>query len=146
MSEIPKEIQEMMKSENFNPSQIKITENDQNVMRPDIMQFLMTASIASQAVKMRKYFDDKESKGWTQNFVIPVVPAVQRFEPDTPAQTIYVINDGPAVIFVEINKRFSSPTQLNNGEDMFIDFETHKLECFFVWGVGAAGARALVTG
>ena len=150
MSEMPKELSKLIEAGNFNPSQVQITEGGQNIMRPDVMQFLMTASIASQAVKIRKYFDDRESKGWNQNFFIQVTPVVTEIRPDTPGQTIYVINDaapGGAIIFVELNKRFASATQLNPGEDMFENFETHKLKVFYIYTlVGIANARAMVKG
>ena len=129
------------------PSEVEISEDGQNVMRPDVMQFLMTAAIASHAGKMRKYFDDRESKGWIQNFVVAANPVATRFRPTTPGQTFYIINDGAAAIFVELNKRFASATPLLATEDMFVDFETHKLEEFWVYTVGGvAVARAMVRG
>lgn len=156
MNEMPKELSQLIEAGNFNPAQVQVVDDGQignpNVVRPDVMQFLITASIASQAVKIRKYFDDKESKGWTQNFLIPVTTAITEIIPDTPGQTIYVVNDGPlplapSIVFVELNKRFASATPLNTGEDMFIDFETHKLKVFYIYTlVGVANARVLVKG
>lgn len=148
MSEIPEEISELFKADNFNPSQVQVVENGQNVMRPDVMQFLMTAAIASQAVKVRKYFDDRTSEGWTQNFILAVTPVVQRVELERPAQSFYIINDGPGQIFVSINYAGRTGTPLLIGEDLPLDFETHKLRRFYVWSAPAvvAAARAAVKG
>lgn len=130
------------------PSQIQITEGGKNAMRPDVMQFLMTAAIASQAVKVRKYFDDRESEGWTQNWQLAITPAVQRVGCTWPAQSFYIINDGPSQIFVSINYSGRTATPLNMTEDLFLDFETHKLKRFYVWCLLPAGAaaRAMVKG
>lgn len=104
----------------------------------NFMQFLMLASIASQAVKIRKYFDDWTSQGWTQDFdnviASPAVPS-QEFTLDSPAQSISIINNaiaGGPVIWVEINRRFNSRRTLNPGQVLNINFGTHKLERFFV--------------
>ena len=130
------------------PSEIEISEDgNPNVMRPDVMQFLMTAAVASHTGKLRKYFEDRESKGWIQNYIIAVTPVATQVRPTTPAQTFYILNDGAAQIFVELNKRFASATPLLITEDMFVDFETHKLKEFWVYtAAGVAVARAMVRG
>jgi len=99
------------------------------------MQFLMLASLTSQAVKIRKYFDDRTSQGWIQNFDITATSAQQEFEPVSPAQSISITNDAPvggALVWVAINNRFNSSRLLNPRETYEINFETHKLERFFV--------------
>ncbi len=102
------------------------------------MQFLMLSSIASQAVKIRRYYDDRTSQGWIQNFdnvvASPALPS-QEFTLDSPAQSISITNNalvGGPVIWVEINGRFNSRRTLNPRETLNINFETHKLERFFV--------------
>ena len=138
MSEMPKELSKLIEAGDFNPSQVQMTESGQNVMRADVMQFLMTASIASQAVKIRKYFDDRKSQGWILSFdnviASPVVPS-EEFKLDSPAQSISITNNalaGGPVIWVEINRRFNSRRTLNPLETLEVNFETHKLKCFFV--------------
>jgi len=145
---MPEEVSALIKEGKFNPSQIKVTEGGKNVVRPDVMNFLMLASIASQTTKVRKYFDDRTSAGWTQNFALIITPVVQEVKCDFPAQTFYIINDGASPIFVTINFPGRTPTPLNATEDLFLDFETHKLEYFRVWcaPAGAATARAMVKG
>ena len=101
------------------------------------MQFLMLASIAAQAVKIRKYFDDRKSQGWIQDFNITATSAVpsQEFEPVSPAQSISITNDAPvggAPVWVAINDRFNSRRTLNPRETLEVNFETHELERFFV--------------
>ncbi len=85
--------------------------------------------------KIRKYNEDRTSQGWVQDFDnIPVTGAQpsQQLRLDFPAQSISITNDGPALVWVEINVRFNSRRTLNARETINIDFETHKLEQFFV--------------
>ncbi len=106
------------------------------------MQFLMLAAQTSQLTKIRKtldrvgeYIDDQTSEGWIQNFDnIPVTDAEpsQEIRLDFPAQSISITNDGPALIWVEINKRFHTRRTLLIRETLNLDFQTHKLERFFV--------------
>lgn len=123
---------------------IEVIENgvSQNVMRPDVMNFLMLASIASQAVRMRKYFDDRTSEGYIQNWALVITPVVQEVVVTPLAQTLFIVNDGPAPIFIEINKRFKTPIQLLITESTFIDFETHKLKRFYVYCAAGLAATA----
>ena len=143
------DIIEVVKKFNIEQPEIgqpEIIENGKNVMRPEIMNFLMTATLASQAVRIRKYFDDRTSEGYTQNFALNVTPVPQEVIPDHIAQTLFIINDGAGQIFVTINGRGRTPTPLLITETMFFDFETHKLENFYVWSAAGtvATARALV--
>lgn len=142
---MPKELSALIEKGNFNPSEVEVVENGKNVMRPDVMNFLMLASIASQAVQIRKYFDDRTSEGLVQNWPLVITPVVQEVICDYPAQSFYIINDGASPIFIEINTRHKTASQLLNGEDMFLDFERHKLRRFYVYcgPGGAATARAL---
>ena len=122
------------------PKQIEVVggqdiSGNPNIINSPVMQFVMLASIASQAVKIRKYFDDRESRGWVQNFNnIPVTAAVPslKVDVDRPAQSISLTNDGPGIVWVEWNRRHSTPTILNPRETCNINFETHKLGKFFL--------------
>ena len=99
------------------------------------MQFLMLASLTSQAVKIRKYFDDRTSQGWVQDFNITATSTQQEFEPVSPAQSISITNDAPvggALVWVTINNLFNSRRTLNPRETLEVNFETHKLEYFSV--------------
>lgn len=139
---MPKELSSLIKEGNFNPSQVEVVEDGKNVMRPEVMNFLMLASIASQAVRVRKYFDDRTSEGLVQNFDLVVTPVAQDIKCDFPSQTFYLFNYGPSTIFVEINRRFTTARRLLINENMFIDFETHKLERFYVYTVPGGAATA----
>jgi hypothetical protein len=100
-----------------------------------VMQYIAQATLASQAVRIRKYFDDRTSQGWVQHFDnIPITDAdpAQEFIPDRPAQSISITNDGPGVIWFRVNYRFDTKRTLNIRETQEVNFETHKLERFFV--------------
>jgi hypothetical protein len=131
---------------------IRVIENGKSVDTSAIddydsfMNFLMLSSIASQAVRVRRYFDDRTPEGLTENFALNITPTVQEVLCSRPSQTLFVVNDGLGQIFVTINARGRTPTPLLINETMFIDFEIHKLRCFYVWSAPGtvATARAMV--
>lgn len=132
---IPKEIEELLKDMTI--PQVKVATPDGKPTSIDdydsFMQFLMLASIASKAIKIQKYYQDRESQGWIENFAIAVtsVPPSQEVRLTRPAQSISVVNDGPGIVWLEWNVRFTTITILNPTEKCDINFETHKLERFF---------------
>lgn len=105
------------------------------------MSFLMQASIAANIAKIRKYYEDRKSKGEIQNFVLPVTPTPQEVR-CTPSQSLYVVNDGPGQIFVTINALTRSSTPLLATEALSVDFETHEVERFYVWSAAGTIATA----
>lgn len=108
----------------------------------NFMSFIMLASIASQAVRVRRYFDDRTSEGETQNFPLNITIDPQEVLCSQPSQSLYIINDGPGLIFVTINALGRTATPLLTGEDMALDFETHKLHRFYVWSAAGTVATA----
>lgn len=110
------------------------------------MTYLMTASIASNTVKIRRYHEDRTSKGKVQNFALSITPVVQELRCNHPSQSIYIINDGPGDIFFVENDPSVDPAQLHATDELWNDFETHRLLCFYVWSAAGtiATARAKV--
>lgn len=110
------------------------------------MAYLMQASAAANLAKIRKYCEDRTSKGETQNFALAVTQAPQLVECAQASQSLYLINDGPGQIFVAINAASRTPTPLVMGEALSVDFETHIIQRFFVWSAAGtvATARAVV--
>lgn len=110
------------------------------------MAFLMQASIAANTAKIRKYHEDRTSVGGVQNFDLNITPAVQEIRCNHPSQSIYIINDGPGDIFFVENDPSSDPAHLFDTDELWNDFETHKLLCFYVWSAAGtiATARAKV--
>ena len=140
MPDMPEELQQEIKAMTA-PRVTVVTREGKPTTIDDydsFMQFLMLASIASKAAKIQKYFDDRKSQGWIQNFdnviASPALPS-QEFTLDSPAQSITITNNalpGGPVIWVEINRRFNSRRTLGPGQTLNINFETHELERFFV--------------
>jgi hypothetical protein len=110
------------------------------------MGYLMQASTAANTAKIRKYFDDRTSIGEVENFALDITDQPQEVQCANPSQSIYVVNDGPGEIFVTINALGRTPTHLFVHEQMFDNFETHKLYRFYVWSAQGtiATARAKV--
>jgi len=112
------------------------------------MTFLMTASIAANTAKLRRFQEDRISKGKTQNYPLNITATAQEIRCPYPAQSLYLVNDGPGQIFVAINALDGDPTPLLVNEALSLDFETHELERFYVWSapgtVAAARAVAVI--
>ena len=112
----------------------------------NFMSFLMLASIAANTAKNRRYNEDRTSIGRTTNFPLNITPTRQEIVCPYPAQSLYIINDGPGQIFVIENALGGDPTPLFVHDEMWNNFETHKLYRFYVWSAPGtiATARAKV--
>jgi hypothetical protein len=140
------DVQEILRQ--FNPGQVQVVQENKNVMRPDVMNFLMAAATASQATRMRKLMEDQASQGWTESLGSrPVTDVETEIELIRPAQSLALINDGPSAITISINDN-ANPYQVNNREPYQIDFRGHKLARFYLkCGPGlTASVRAVVKG
>jgi hypothetical protein len=102
------------------------------------MQFLMLASSLSQQVRIRKYYDDRESQGWTQDFKFVATDDETCTEiVPTPGQSISITNKGltnPVHVSVNapIDRWDECRRTLDPKETYEVNFETHKISCFFV--------------
>lgn len=128
---MPKEISKLIKQGNFNPASVEVVDDGVNKMRPDVMNFLMLASIAGQAVKIRKYFDERRPTGRVDNFVIQATPTLQRTDLLYLGQSLAFLNDGPNPVGVWINEHNGEPHTIGPGEPYHVDFETHVLRRFY---------------
>jgi len=132
----------------FNPDDIEIVENGTPTKwtsKGDVMNFLMLASIASQAVKVRKYLDDRIPNGYIQTILVAATPVRQLVELPWIAQSVSCINDGPNPVFIWVNTLERSPHQINLNEAFNINFEVHKLrKLYFQCGPGFAAAVRVV--
>jgi len=125
---MPEEISSLIKEGNFNPSQVEVVQDGKNVMRPDVMNFLMLASIASQTVKIRKYFDDRKPTGRVDNFVVQATEKIHHLYIPYPGQSLAVLNDGPKQVAVWVNNLANrEPHVMAVGEGYYLDFETHAI-------------------
>jgi hypothetical protein len=110
------------------------------------MAYLMAAAQTAHLARIRRYYDDRTSIGEDQNWALQITPVSQEILCAHPSQSIYLVNDGPGEIFVTINALGRTPTHLFVHEQMFDNFETHKLYRFYVWSAlgTIATARAKV--
>ncbi|MGQ9545927.1 MAG: hypothetical protein ACUVTR_02010 [Dehalococcoidia bacterium] len=134
-----------------NPPKVTVIKNGKAVDTSAIdnydsfMAFLMQASQAANIAKIRKYYDDRTSIGREENFELSITPATQEIVLAYPAQSFYIINDGPGQIFVEINGPGFAPNRLLPHDKKEINFETHKLKKFSVWSAAGTTATARAT-
>jgi hypothetical protein len=108
----------------------------------EFMSFVTLVGIAANTRKVRKYYEDRTSIGEVQNFVLEVTPEPQVAYCVSPSQSLHVRNDGPGTVFITINALGRAPAPLHTRDELTLDFETHKLEKFFVWS--APGTIATV--
>jgi hypothetical protein len=99
----------------------------------EFMAFLMQASIAANAVKVRKLAEDRASKGEIVPFTLNITQNSQEISCPYPCQSLYIENDGPGEIFVTINSRNRTPTPVAATRKAYFPFENHVIERFFVW-------------
>ena len=116
---------------------IEMTENGQRVsnprMDPSIMNFIMMASIASQAVKIRKYFDDRTSSGLIQSFNnLAVTDELREVKIDYPAQSFSLLNNGPNTVNVSVNTTHRPSKAIAINQTLNINFETHQLKYLYL--------------
>ena len=106
------------------------------------MASIFQASIAANTIKIRKYYDDRTSKGEVESFWFGATPVVQEVRCTYPSQSIHAINDGPGNLFIVPNNYMDTPAFLNQRGEYTLDFGTHKLKRFYVWS--APGTVATV--
>jgi len=106
------------------------------------MAFLMQASIAANTAKIRKYYDDRKSKGRATHFDLNLTQATQEIRCPYPSQSLYLDNNGPGQIFVSINAREEPAIPVAAFRAVYIPYETHVIERFFVRSAGGTVATA----
>lgn len=127
---------------------IKIIENGKQVDTSAIdnydsfMTFVLLAPMAANIAKMRRYYDDRTSIGRTTNFPLNITPIHDEIICPYPAQSFYIVNDGPGQIFVALNSQEGEITPLFIHDEKWVNFETHKLQRFYVWSAPGTVATA----
>jgi hypothetical protein len=106
------------------------------------MAYLMAAAQTAHLARIRRYFDDRTSIGRTTNFPLNITPIHDEILCPYPAQSFYIINDGPGQIFVALNSQDGGITPLFVHDEKWVNFETHKLHRFYVWSAPGTVATA----
>ncbi len=96
------------------------------------MQYLVSAAQLSRLNKISKLLQDEMSEGWTQNIDITVTEIERELKPFTPAQSMFLVNDGPSNIIITINMTLATPNVKYPSESLSVDFKGHKLEKVYV--------------
>ena len=96
------------------------------------MSYLIASAQLSRLNKIAKLMEDEMSVGWMQNLDVPVTSIIRELRPSTPAQSMFLVNDGPSNVMVTVNLSYTTPRVLLPTESMSIDFKGHKLIRFFV--------------
>ena len=128
---------------------VKITKDGKPVDTSSIDNYdgfvasLYQASIAANTAKIRKYYDDRKSKGGAQPFALNLTPATQEIRCPYPSQSLYMKNNGPGQIFVSINALGETAIPVLAFEAVYFPYETHVIERFYVRS--AAGTVATAT-
>jgi len=102
------------------------------------MQFLITASMNAQLLKIRRYYDDRTSHGLIQtwgmdpNNPLTITDELKEIKLDFPAQSVYLFNDGDDAVKVWVNDLSRPYVTVNSGETFNSDYETHKIEYLYL--------------
>jgi len=102
-------------------------------MRPDILNFLMLASINAQTARVRRYYDDRKSRGNVQPYNVSVTDKPQTLDFLEVAQSMSLFNDGPDTVYYWVNNPHVEIASVNKGESTKINFETHEIERLILW-------------
>ena len=91
----------------------------------DIYQLINMANIA----KIRKVAEDEVSAGWVENWDPVISSSNSPFEikPTKAGQSLSLVNDGPAIVEVELNHRDFNFREVVAGQSYCVDFKGHKL-------------------
>lgn len=121
-----------------NPPDVKIIQNGKLVDTSAIddydgfMTYLMTASIAANTVKIRRLQEDRTSKGRASYFPLDITQTLEEIPCPYPLQSLYIENNGPGQIFVFINALGGTAIPIPANREVYIPFETHVIERFYV--------------
>lgn len=97
------------------------------------MNFLMLASVAANTAKIKKYHEDRKSKGKTLNYDLTVTEVIQEVRCAYPCQTLYLENTGLNDVHVALNSLGTGATPVAPNRSAYYEFETHVIEQFYVW-------------
>ena len=106
------------------------------------MGFLMQASIAANTAKIRRYYDDRRSKGLAFNYDLAVTEEFLEITCPQPCQTLYVENTGVPDIYLTLNSP-GIPTIITTTRSAYFEFETHVIERFYVWTLPGTASTAV---
>lgn len=126
---------------------VEVIENGRRVtnprMDPSIMNFLLLSSIASQAVKVRKYVEDRTPNGRVRTYDTTVTEKPVEVILDFAAQSIAIFNDGADTVYIKFNEDAPiRPITLHKDEPLNVNFETHIIK--WLWLKCANGKTASV--
>lgn len=108
----------------------------------DFMRSLFEASQAANMASIRKFYDDRRSVGRAPSLPLSITPTVQEIRCPHASQSLYLDNNGPGQIFVCVNALSNNPTPVIAGRAAYFPFETHVIECFYVWSAPGTVATA----
>lgn len=104
------------------------------------MQFLMTASMNAQLLKIRKYFDDRTSNGLIQTWgmdpdnPLTITDELVEIKLDFPAQSLSLFNDDndSDSVYVWVNDLGRPKATVKGGEALNLNYETHKINYLYL--------------
>lgn len=129
---ILEDISSVVGKKNITMPSVEVIENGHSVsnprMDPAVMNFLMLASVAHQAIKIRREIEQhnrKESfEGKLDTRTLDATNKLQWLTPTerwpfTPWVSVFLINDGPNAVYIRINR--SEEIKMEMGETRTID-------------------------
>ncbi len=108
----------------------------------EIYELINTANLA----RLRRIAEDKSSQGIILSYDRVATPSDPSEEIILArlGQSVSIVNDGPGILFVEINSRNRNPVTLNPNEAQAINFENHVLDRLYVRSAVGNNASARI--
>ena len=125
---------------------VQVTQDGKNVMRPDVMQFLVQAASLSQLVKMRKSQErmEEQTNKWqdmqiptgTISFIFNVGTEVTELKFRKPLTAFAFDNKGPGNVKMKVNTNDNIENELPilSGDGYYYDFKFAIVKSIFFLG------------
>ena len=117
------------------PTQLKVYDDSgMEVVRPDVVSFVMQAVIASHMAGTRKLAEDRRAEGISESIIVTATDRVNHWVPKKPLKSFTAVNKGTGRVYISSNVwevPSSETPPLEKDESREQDAEGHTIEQIF---------------
>lgn len=121
---------------------LPIRPDEVTISRAQTLQWIMTAGLLSQMVKVRKLLEQGQFDGYTDRLNLAALPVQNVYKPNPPFVSVFIINYGPDFVEIAIN-RFSPALEIRPNQTRMIDFSRAKTRISEIYYQAPNGPNAL---
>lgn len=86
------------------PTQLKVYDDSgMEVVRPDVVMFVMQAVIAAHTARTRKLAEDRRAEGISESIIITATDRVNHWAPRKPIKSFTAVNKGTGRVYISTN-------------------------------------------